>query len=71
MIEALSNQPLHASALRNAPLGWAHPSIRQKQHRRFHQMFKDLAAEEVKTIEVDDKPNVVSGRKRIVSDFFI
>jgi hypothetical protein len=34
-------------------------------------VFKDLAAEETKTVEIYEKPGALSGKRRIVSDFIV
>lgn len=37
----------------------------------FPTVFKDLAAEETKTVEIYEKPGALSGKRRIVSDFIV
>jgi len=37
----------------------------------YHTVFKDLAAEETKTVEIYEKPGALSGKRRIVSDFIV
>jgi hypothetical protein len=37
----------------------------------YHTVFKDLASEETKTVEIYEKPGALSGKRRIVSDFIV
>jgi hypothetical protein len=37
----------------------------------FPTVFKDLAAEETKTVEIYEKPGALSGKRRIVSDLIV
>src|SRR5262245_16792569 len=64
--ELLSNNSIIDQTEQEALLTTARANIAN-----YPAVFRDLAAEETKTVEIYEKPGALSGKRRIVSDFIV